>query len=199
MAQKTNFPSIVKITFNEEIRRMNDITDYDKLVKSVSSYFDLNPNSFKLKYIDDEEDLITISTDEDLEAALDFFNQSPLKIKVYLNDIGMSNFSIISKSDIPYWSNDKDLLHDSYLEHPIEEDFEENSAEPQDADEVINFNIWDKISSNANLLTFESELQQNNKIEFQKTDKKEESTNNFNKGKFGCLYLNFLNSTKFGI
>lgn len=199
MAQKTNFPSIVKVTFNEEMRRMNDITDYNKLVKSVSSYFDLNPNSFKLKYIDDEEDLITISTDEDLEAALDFFNQSPLKIKVYLNDIGMSNFSIISKSDIPDWSNDKDLLHDSYLEYPIEEVFEENSAEPQDSDEVINFNIWDKISSNVNLLTFESELQQNNKIGFQKTDKKEESTNNFNKGKFGCLYLIFLNSTKFGI
>ena len=92
-------PRIIKVSFNEDTRKISDVANYKNLIRSVWELFSLQPKEYSLGYIDDEEDLITISNDEDLEIALDSFKNTYPKIIVRLNNFSMSNFSTISIND----------------------------------------------------------------------------------------------------
>jgi len=61
----------VKLTFNSQIRRfVFSSTEFADLRGQVSSLIALPPDGFVLKYVDNESDLITLSTNEELSLAL---------------------------------------------------------------------------------------------------------------------------------
>jgi len=62
----------VKLTFNSQIRRfVFSSTEFADLRGQISSLIALPPDGFVLKYVDNESDLITLSTDEELTLALE--------------------------------------------------------------------------------------------------------------------------------
>jgi len=61
-----------KLTFNSQIRRfVFSGTGFDDLRGQVSQLISLPPDGFVLKYVDNESDLITLSTNEELTLALE--------------------------------------------------------------------------------------------------------------------------------
>ena len=74
MTSATNNASVVvKITYGTDIRRFttpSDTLTWTSLGKRVADSFDLAQKTFKLTYIDDENDRITLSSDEELAEAV---------------------------------------------------------------------------------------------------------------------------------
>jgi len=64
---------VVKITHGTDIRRFttpSDALTWARLGQRVADYFALTPDAFKLTYVDDENDRITLSSDEELAEAV---------------------------------------------------------------------------------------------------------------------------------
>eukprot|EP00027_Filamoeba_sp_ATCC50430_P006748 CAMPEP_0168555988 /NCGR_PEP_ID=MMETSP0413-20121227/8639_1 /TAXON_ID=136452 /ORGANISM="Filamoeba nolandi, Strain NC-AS-23-1" /LENGTH=355 /DNA_ID=CAMNT_0008586897 /DNA_START=140 /DNA_END=1204 /DNA_ORIENTATION=+ len=75
---------IIKLVFADDIRRfaLEKEANLDTIEKLVGSTFNLQPNEFNLNYIDEDNDKVSISTDEELEEAFQQANGQPLKINV---------------------------------------------------------------------------------------------------------------------
>lgn len=72
----------LKIKFNEDVRRitLDKPTKFAELRTVLSGLFRSLPENYVLKYVDEEEDLITISSDMELEEAFELAKKSPIKI-----------------------------------------------------------------------------------------------------------------------
>ena len=58
----------MKITFNYETKRFKDFSNYDELVKEASKAFNfVLIKSFKFYYADKENDIISVTSQEDLD------------------------------------------------------------------------------------------------------------------------------------
>ena len=58
----------MKITFNYETKRFKDFSNYDELVKEVSKAFNVVlSETFKFYYADKENDIISVTSQEDLD------------------------------------------------------------------------------------------------------------------------------------
>jgi len=77
-----------KVAFNDEIRRFSFCgNSYHALYQLVSSHFGLTNNKgFQLRYIDEEGDPVTISSDEELNYGLGYLKDNILRLKVELLD-----------------------------------------------------------------------------------------------------------------
>ena len=179
MAEATVSPRIIKVSFNEDTRKISDVSNYENLIRSVWELFSLQQNEYYLKYIDDEEDLITISSDEDLEIALDLFRNTCPKIRVYLKNVSMSNFSIISINDA---SNSK-MIQDIQVDEceSYDELNEEISIEEQPLSSDQYNNIQLNYSSELNKVVDDvaiSELYQKIENKIQPSDEKNKPIEN---------------------
>jgi len=77
-----------KVAFNDEIRRFSfSGNSYHALYQLVASHFGLTNNKgFQLRYIDEEGDPVTISSDEELNYGLGYLKDNLLRLKVELHD-----------------------------------------------------------------------------------------------------------------
>lgn len=84
--------SSIKICFNGETKRIKKPVTYFDLLKSTSNIFKL-PDFFKFVYLDEDNDKITITTNDDLEEAFSSVD-GPLKLMVEERDeLSMSMYS----------------------------------------------------------------------------------------------------------
>ena len=100
---------IIKISWKEDIRRIScqALPPFAELYRIVQTLFSL-PDNFKLKYVDEDNDLITISSDEEVQEAINTLispNQSRKLIRLYVRadgdvaDITCSNY-LLSSSEL---------------------------------------------------------------------------------------------------
>ena len=74
---------ILKIEFINDIRRVPYVDgNFDQLVNLISELYRIKKSSFKVKYMDDEGDLVTIGSQIEFEAALNFLNSNLIRLKV---------------------------------------------------------------------------------------------------------------------
>lgn len=70
-----------KLTYNDQIRRfVFSGTEFAELRGHISQLISLPPEGFVLKYVDNESDLITVSTNEELTLALELSDQKVLRL-----------------------------------------------------------------------------------------------------------------------
>ena len=91
--QKWSYTFIVE--YNEEEKRLNAIRNYDELIQYTSGIFRLSQDSFHFIYIDEDDDPISVSNQDDLNIALEFFQGSIPKLSIKLNSLFKSNNSQI--------------------------------------------------------------------------------------------------------
>jgi hypothetical protein len=72
----------IKLLFKSETKKIKKPKDYDSLISYCSKNFTNLPQSFKFFYFDQEGDLITISSQVDLEEALEMPDVDFLKIYI---------------------------------------------------------------------------------------------------------------------
>jgi len=77
---------IMKVYLGDDIHRVVlKQQDYASFESVVADSFELNRGSFLLKYLDDEQDLITVANDSDLQSAIQLFsNQSCCRFYVHM-------------------------------------------------------------------------------------------------------------------
>jgi len=81
-----------KIRFGDEVRRFTTTKDhltFSAIHKRVKDLFDFGDQKFRLQYTDDEQDLITMSTDEEMTEAVTLASSAAppiLRITVKMND-----------------------------------------------------------------------------------------------------------------
>ena len=65
-------PFVVKIKFEDDTRRitLDSIPKYEELVQLLRQLFPNAPNQFSVKYQDEDEDMVTISSDMELQEAV---------------------------------------------------------------------------------------------------------------------------------
>ena len=99
----------MKIVFQGETKRFKDITDYTELMSHSLDTFKVNDDSkFKLYYLDDEGDLITVSCQIDLDEAYRC-NLSGLKLSLaHSKEEASQNLSIkvINPSESSFFMTD---------------------------------------------------------------------------------------------
>eukprot|EP01091_Cochliopodium_minus_P010581 TRINITY_DN2838_c0_g1_i1.p2 TRINITY_DN2838_c0_g1~~TRINITY_DN2838_c0_g1_i1.p2 ORF type:complete len:157 (-),score=50.02 TRINITY_DN2838_c0_g1_i1:417-887(-) len=67
----------LKLSYKDDMRRIQyNIKDIESLYKEVAHIYDLKEGSFTIKYTDEEDDLITILTDEELKEYLKIANNN---------------------------------------------------------------------------------------------------------------------------
>ena len=83
----------IKFVFNNEIRKVFNISDYNSMIHKIYEAYDISLINYKIWYRDEEEDLITISCEDDFEDALDYFNGKSMKILIEPKATGLGNAS----------------------------------------------------------------------------------------------------------
>jgi len=65
-------PFIIKVKFEEDTRRLTleDVPSFEGVLSAVKSMFPNLPNTFFVKYVDEDEDTVTISSDMELSEAI---------------------------------------------------------------------------------------------------------------------------------
>jgi len=65
-------PFIIKVKFEEDTRRLTleDVPSFAGVLSAVKSMFPNLPNTFFVKYVDEDEDTVTISSDMELTEAI---------------------------------------------------------------------------------------------------------------------------------
>jgi len=72
-----------KVQYGNEIRRFLLQGSYDAMLDQIREYFGLEMDeNFSIKYTDDEGDLVTISSDEELMFAVDLFANTVLRLTI---------------------------------------------------------------------------------------------------------------------
>ena len=122
----------IKLQFNEENRKVWVIDNYQGLIQCAYETFMLSPDSFNIVYIDDENDAISVSNQDDFIIALEFFNKTLPKFIIKLKpNQSLSNHknNIIDESN-DYFPNVKNC-EDSIYENNDSFVNESNSKEDQ--------------------------------------------------------------------
>jgi hypothetical protein len=72
----------MKIVYNQDTKRMQDINDYSTLVKEAAKVFDIAEDfaGSKFYYVDHEGDVISVTSQQDLDEALLLFPKGSLKL-----------------------------------------------------------------------------------------------------------------------
>jgi len=96
----------MKIYYGNEIRRFSlakGAFSYVALLEYVRKFFGTinEKDNIVVKYEDDEKDMITISSDEELEFAIGLFKDSVMKLRVEK----VASPSCAPQSQCEYWSN----------------------------------------------------------------------------------------------
>ena len=65
-----NTPKTLKLSFNEDLRRISLINEYEELVKQIGLLFSLKSGKFKITYKDEEGDIINICTPLEYKEAI---------------------------------------------------------------------------------------------------------------------------------
>lgn len=71
--QVTRDASVVKIVINDEVRKYRDITSYNKLILALARTIGYQHLNCRFMYVDDDGDEITVSNEDDLGEAFNFF------------------------------------------------------------------------------------------------------------------------------
>lgn len=61
---------VTKVTFNGETKRFKMTSDFNQLVTLTKNSFEQLPESLKFFYLDEEEEVISVSCDQDLKELL---------------------------------------------------------------------------------------------------------------------------------
>ena len=72
-----------KIEYRNEIRRVPLRSYYEELQQQIKELFNLNESSFLIKYKDEEGDLITISSQIELNEALELFENKIIRLTIF--------------------------------------------------------------------------------------------------------------------
>ena len=99
---------------------LHNIKDYQNLVERVQQDLNFSFLKFRFLYEDDEDDLITVSNDEDLEISYEFFGYSIPRFIFRYETIGILNKenSVIKHED--------NFKEESSMEFEIIDEFQEN-------------------------------------------------------------------------
>ena len=83
---------IVKIIFQDEVRKYRNITSYNSLILAIARTMGYGVLNCRFIYVDDDKDEITVSNEEDLAEAFNFFNPKPprLQLATYDQQVDMS-------------------------------------------------------------------------------------------------------------
>jgi len=103
-----------KVQFDGEIRRfVLPSTNFEDLTSTLRTLFGLSDVAFKVCFLDEEEDWITISTDDDLKYAVQI-TTSPLRLRVELAEVSTNVIGTTCTSEIgctqdefPVWKGGK--------------------------------------------------------------------------------------------
>lgn len=125
MEDKESHPNIVKIVYKGETRKYHKINSYNDIIISIAKTLGLGVLNCRFVYIDDDNDEITVSNDDDLHEAFRFFKQRPPKLTLSLysevDDISLSQIKLC-QSDSDEGENFNELMDkDSDSEREIEE------------------------------------------------------------------------------
>lgn len=72
----------VKVIFKDETKRFKIEESYRKFMNAVSSSFDSLPQTIKFFYLDEDGEVISVSSDYDLKEALDSDESSTIKFVI---------------------------------------------------------------------------------------------------------------------
>ena len=89
----------VKLSYNSEIRKVGCVASYEDLVDTCSQIYTLSPTSLKFHYLDEDEDLITISQEDDIQEMFKFFGQKTPKILISVEEPKPSILESIDLAD----------------------------------------------------------------------------------------------------
>ena len=93
-------PATIKFSYNGEIRKISAISSYNEMIDTIQQVYNFKPCSFLIKYVDEDEDKITVSNQEDYVVALESFAGKTPKFVIEEKQFGMnSEYSIISEQD----------------------------------------------------------------------------------------------------
>mmetsp|Transcript_42875 Transcript_42875/g.50280 ORF Transcript_42875/g.50280 Transcript_42875/m.50280 type:complete len:167 (-) Transcript_42875:882-1382(-) len=125
MEDKESHPKVVKIVYKGETRKYHKINSYNDIIISIAKTLGLGVLNCRFVYIDDDNDEITVSNDDDLHEAFRFFKQRTPKLTLSLysevDDISLSQIKLC-QSDSDEGENFDELMDkDSDSEREIEE------------------------------------------------------------------------------
>lgn len=87
--------NIVKIVFEDEVRKYRDINSYNDLILAIARTLGYGVLNWRFVYVDDDEDEITVSNEDDLQEAFNFFGDKPPRLTLVTYDekvdISLSN------------------------------------------------------------------------------------------------------------
>lgn len=92
-------PNSIKFEYNGEIRKLTAITNYLEMNDTIQQAYGFEPNTFTIKYKDEDDDMITVSSQDDYVLALEHFGGKPPKFTITCSFLGSSTISVISKID----------------------------------------------------------------------------------------------------
>jgi len=104
--QYSSVPRIpIKLIYGDQIRRFTtDLTSFSKLESDIRVIFNWEIDSkFDVKYLDDEKDLILISSDEELKAATQLF-KDPQTLRLILDKKDSSSEKILKGNETNFLS-----------------------------------------------------------------------------------------------
>lgn len=86
-AQKTqSTENTVKIVFENEVRKYRNISSYNSLILAIARTMGYGVLNCRFVYRDDDNDEITVSNEEDLAEAFNFFNPKPPRLSLITYD-----------------------------------------------------------------------------------------------------------------
>lgn len=75
----------IKVSFNDETKRFKISDSYEQLVDLVTKSYDNLPKTFKFYYLDEDYEIISVSSDDDLKEVLESDSQTITKFVIAEN------------------------------------------------------------------------------------------------------------------
>ena len=82
----SGYSDVVKIVFQNEVRKYRSITSYKSLIVSIARTMGYGVLNCRFVYVDDDQDEITVSNEEDLQEAFNFFSPKPPRLTLVTYD-----------------------------------------------------------------------------------------------------------------
>lgn len=102
----------VKISFDGEVKRVKTTSDYAGLRDSIKQTFKHVPSDFKTYYLDEEFEIISVSSSDDLLEALELSEQQAKMLKLIIAESQAEAQNIISKDVIESSSAWSEIRHE---------------------------------------------------------------------------------------
>lgn len=80
--KKNKSKNIVKIVFENEVRKYRNVNSYKDLILSIARTLGYGVLNCRFVYMDDDKDEITVSNEEDLQEAFNFFSPKPPRLEL---------------------------------------------------------------------------------------------------------------------